>query len=147
MSATDIVKTVLAALEAGDMNKAGSLVADDMVFAGPVPQPIGKREFLGLQGALVAAIPDWKFNASDYKEQGDTVRVKVHISGAHTAPLSLPALGIQSLPPTGKRVQLPYEPITISVKNGKVTRIETEHVEGGGVPGLLAQLGVRPPTA
>jgi predicted ester cyclase len=118
-----------------------------MVFAGPMPQPIGKREFLGLQGALGAAIPDWKFNASEYKERGDRVMAKVHISGTHTAPLSLPALGIQSLPPTGKRVQLPHEPITVTVKNGKVTRIDAEHVEGGGVPGLLAQLGVRPPAA
>jgi predicted ester cyclase len=144
MSATDVVRTVLAALEAGDMKKADSLIADDMVFAGPMPQAIGKREFLGLQGALRAAIPDWKFNASEYKEQGDQVMAKVHINGSNTAPLSLPALGIQSLPPTGKHVQLPYEPITVTVKNGKVTRLEAGHVEGGGVPGLLAQLGVAP---
>lgn len=116
-----------------------------MVFDGPVPQPIGKNEFIGLQGALVAAIPDWKFNAGEYKEQGDKVMLKVHISGTHTKPLSLPPMGIQSVPPTGKHVQLLYEPLTVTVKNGKATRIESEHVEGGGVSGVLAQLGVKMP--
>jgi ketosteroid isomerase-like protein len=69
MSNTDLVKAALAAFESGDTKMADSLLSDDMVFAGPVPQPVGKHEFIGLQGALVAAIPDWKFNASEYKEQ------------------------------------------------------------------------------
>ena len=116
-----------------------------MVFAGPMPKPVGKREFIGLQTALVAAIPDWKFNAGEYKEQGDKVMVKAHISGTHTRPLSLTPMGIQSLAPTGKKVQLPYENLTVTVKNGKATRIDAEHVEGGGVPGVLAQLGVKMP--
>jgi len=145
MSNIDLVKSALAALESGDMKKAESLLSDDMVFSGPVPQPIPRNEFIGLQGALVAAIPDWKFNASDYKEQGDKVTLKVHISGTHTKPLSLPPMGIQSLPPAGTHVQLPYEPLTVTVKNGKATRIEGEHTEGGGVPGLLEQLGVKMP--
>jgi hypothetical protein len=145
MSNTDLVKSALAAFESGDAKKAESLLSDDMVFSGAVPQPIPRNEFIGLQGALVAAMPDWKFNASDYKEQGDKVTLKVHISGTHTKPLSLPPMGIQSLPPTGKRVQLPYEPLTVTIKNGKAIRIESEHVEGGGVPGMLAQLGVQMP--
>jgi predicted ester cyclase len=145
MSNTDLVKTVLAAFESGDSKKVESFLSDDMVFAGPVPQPIGKHEFIGLQSALVAAIPDWKFNASEYKEQGDKVMLKVHINGTNTKTLNLPPMGIQSMPPTGKHVQLPYEPLTVTVINGKATRIEAEHVEGGGVPGVLAQLGIAMP--
>lgn len=145
MSNTDLVKSILAAFESGDTKKAESLLSDDMVFDGPVPKPIGKHEFVGLQGALVAAIPDWKFSAGEFKEQGDKVMLKVHISGTHTKLLSLPPMGIQSVPPTGKHVQLPFEPLTITVRNGKATRIESESVEGGGVPGLLAQLGVKMP--
>ena len=49
------------------------------------------------------------------------------------------------MPPTGKHVQLPYEPLTVTVINGKATRIGAEHVEGGGVPGVLAQLGIAMP--
>ncbi len=145
MSNIDLVKSTLAAFEAGDSAKAASFLADEMVFSGPVPQPIGKNEYVGLQGALIAAMPDWKFNLSDLQEEGDRVTAKIRISGTHTRPLSLPVMGIQSLPPTGKHVQMPYEPITVTIQNGKATLIEAESVPGGGVPGLLAQLGVAVP--
>ncbi len=59
MSAIDIVKVALAAVEAGDFKKADGVIADDMVFAGPVPEPLGKQEFLGVQKAMLTAMPDW----------------------------------------------------------------------------------------
>ncbi|MCL4396105.1 MAG: nuclear transport factor 2 family protein [Chloroflexi bacterium] len=71
MNGTDTVKALLAAIEAGDMAKASGLMTDDLTFSGPVPQPIAKNEYVGLQGALVAAMPDWKFNATDFKEDGE----------------------------------------------------------------------------
>ena len=147
MSNIDVFKSGLAAFEARDMKKIDGLISDDFKLAGPVPQPIGKHEFVGLQNALTAAMPDWKFNASDFKEQGDQVMAKVHISGTQTASLSLPALGIQSFAATGKHVQLPYEELTATVKNGKLTRLESDHAKGAGVAGVLAQLGVAMPKA
>jgi len=147
MSNIDVLKAGFAAFETGDSKKVDSLFSDDMVFAGPVPKPVGKHEFVGLQTALVAAMPDWKFNASDFKEEGDKVMAKVHISGTQTATLSLPALGIQSFAATGKHVQLPYEQLTVTIKDGKVTRLESDNAKGAGVPGLLAQLGAPMPKA
>ncbi len=146
MSNIDVFKSGLAAFEARDSKKVDGLFSDDMVFAGPVPQPIGKHAFVGLQSALVTAMPDWKFNASDFKEEGDKVMAKVHISGTQSAPLSLPALGIQSFAGTGKHVQLPYENLTATIKNGKLTRLESDNAKGAGVAGVLAQLGAKMPT-
>lgn len=65
MSAMDVVKEGLAATEAGDFEKLDSLVAEDFSMSGPVPMPVGKREFIGLMMAMVKAMPDWKFNAND----------------------------------------------------------------------------------
>jgi len=62
MNAIEIVKAGLAASEAGETSKFAEYLTDDMVFAGPVQQPVGKREFVGLMTALVAAMPDWKFS-------------------------------------------------------------------------------------
>ena len=86
MNAIDVVKAGLAASEAGQTSQFSSMLTDDMVFAGPVPQPVGKREFVGLMTALVAAMPDWKFNAMDYKQNGDQVTVMFQITGTHTCP-------------------------------------------------------------
>jgi predicted ester cyclase len=145
MSALDVIKAGLAATAKGDWAQADTLLADDLVFAGPVPEPVGKREFIGIQGALSAAFPDWNFNVMDLKEDGDKVTGVVQITGTHTMPLSLPLPGVPTIPPTGKQIRLPREPISFTVKNGKITRIDATVVPGGGVMGVLAQLGVQIP--
>jgi predicted ester cyclase len=145
MSAIDIVKAGLAATEAGDFKKLESMLADDMVFAGPVPEPLGKREFLGVQMAMLAAMPDWKFNPTDWKENGDVVTVNFQISGTQTGELSLPMPGLSKLPPSGKKVSMPKEPSTFTVKNGKLARLDVASTPGGGVMGILSQLGVKMP--
>jgi len=145
MSAMDIVKAGLAAVEANDFKKLEGLLADDMVFAGPVPEPVGKHEFVGLQSLLLAAMPNWKFNAKDFKENGDVVTVTLQVTGTHTAELSLPMPGMPKIPATGMKVSLPSEASTFTVKNGKITRLDVAPTPGGGVPGILSQLGVPMP--
>ena len=145
MTGIEIVKAILAAVEAGDFNKASGMLSDDMVFAGPVPEPVSKREFVGLQIAMQAGIPDWKFNAADLKENGNQVTAVLQITGTQTKELKLPMPGMAPIPATGKHVSLPKEPATFTIKDGKVSRLETAAVPGGGVMGVLAQLGVPAP--
>jgi hypothetical protein len=40
--------------------------------------------------AMVKAMPDWKFNAQDYQENGDQVTMKLGITGTQTGELQLP---------------------------------------------------------
>lgn len=145
MSAMDVVKAGFAAIEAADFNKLDSMVADDFVFAGPVPQPVGKREFMGLQMALLKAMPDWKFNAKDMKENGDQVSMMLQVTGTQTGDLQLPMPGMPPIPPSGKSVELPYEESTFTVKNGKLIRLDVKSSPAGGVMGILSQLGVPMP--
>jgi hypothetical protein len=145
MNAIDVVKTGLAASESGHLNQFADLLTDDMVFAGPVPQPVGKHEFVGLMTALVAAMPDWKFNAMDFKQNGDIVTVIFQITGTQTGELNMPMPGFPKIPASGKHVSLPKEPTTVTIKNGKISRLEATVVPGGGVAGILAQLGIQVP--
>jgi ketosteroid isomerase-like protein len=144
MTAMDIVKDGLAAADAGDFNKLAGLLADDMVFAGPVPEPVGKREFLGIQSAMHAGMPDWKFNPKDFKENGDQVSVVLQITGTQTAELKLPMPGMAAIAATGKRVSLPKEPATFTVKNGKITRLEASEVPGRRRDGRSCPTGCFP---
>jgi predicted ester cyclase len=145
MNAIEIVKAGLSTSESGRPGNFAEWLSDDMVFAGPLPKPVGKREFVALQSAMVAAMPDWKFNGKDFKENGETVTATFQISGTQTAALNLPMPGFTKLPATGKHVSLPEEGMTFTVKNGKITRIESAGVVGGGVAGVLAQLGASMP--
>ena len=142
MNAIDMIKSGLNGMEMGQPGKLADTLTDDMVFAGPVPEPVGKREFIGIQSAMVAAMPDWKFNATDFKQNGDQVTAFFQITGTQTRELSLPMPGFHSIPASGKHVSLPREAITITIKNGKVSRLESATVPGGGVMGVLSQLGV-----
>ena len=145
MGALDVVKTGLAAVEASDFKKLEGMVADDFVFAGAMPEPVGKHEFIGVQTAVNKAMPDWKFNPTDFKEDGDKVTVNFQITGTQTGELSLPIPGFPKVAPTGKKVSLPKEPSTFTVKNGKLARLDVVSTPGGGVQGILAQLGVKMP--
>ncbi len=145
MSAMDVVKGGFAAAESHDWKKFESYVADDFVFSGATPQPVGKKEFVGLQMALQAAMPDWNFNASGFKEDGDKVTVDMRITGTQTAELSLPMPGFPKIPATNKKVSLPPQPGVFTVKGDKLASLAVKEVAGGGLPGILAQLGVKMP--
>ncbi len=143
MSNTDIVKAGLKAWESNDEQTITALVADDFKLSGPVPQPVGKQEFIGLMHVFYAAMPDFAFNISSYEENGDTVIAKSHITGTHTGVLALP--GLPPIPPTGKKVRLPEEVQTYTLKDGKLHVLTTDARPDAGIPGLLAQIGVEIP--
>jgi predicted ester cyclase len=145
MNAIEIVKAGLSTSESGRPGRFAEWLSDDMVFAGPLPQPVGKREFVGLQSAMVAAMPDWKYNGKDFKQDGETVTATFQISGTQTAELNLPIPGFIKVPASGKHISLPEEGMTFTVKNGKITRIESAGIAGGGVAGVLTQLGASMP--
>jgi hypothetical protein len=50
-----------------------------------------------------------------------------------------------SIPATGKSISNPEERGETTVKDNKVTSVHINAVEGGGLMGILKQLGVEPP--
>ncbi len=140
MSNTDVVKAGMAAWSGSDWATMSSLVADDFTLIGATPQPLDKSAFLGLGRALLAAFPDWSFNASDYREEGDNVSLTTHITGTHTGTLAaIP--GAPQVPATGKQVALPAEQHVYTMRDGKVTSLKITTRPDGGVGALYAQVG------
>lgn len=146
MSAAETVRAAFAAVEAGDLAKLADLVSDDMEFSGPVPEPIGKEQWLGMQGLLLAAFPDWSFNLEDVKEEGNVATTTHHITGTHTGNLDLSPMGMPTIPATGKAIKLPVEHAECTVEGGKLIKLHVgDDNPDGGVPGILKQLGVEMP--
>jgi hypothetical protein len=56
MGDVDISRSGPAVFEARDGKNFDDRFSADMVFAGPVPKPIGKQAFVSLQSALIAAM-------------------------------------------------------------------------------------------
>ncbi len=143
MSKIETVNAFSSALESHDFAKAASYLSGDFTLSGPTPQPVGKNEFIAIQSAFMRAIPDWSFNDHDLQEQGDKVTGAVQITGTHTEPLVLPA--IPPIPATGKKISLPEEHLEFTFKGDKIASLTSDNVPGGGVPGVLQQIGVQLP--
>lgn len=145
MNAEEITRKIFAAIESGDMDTVASYLSDDFVFSGPVPEPISGEQWLGLQRLLLAAFPDWSFNLSDVQVTGNVARTTHQITGTHTGDLALSPMGIPVVPTTGKSVKLPVEHADLTFEGDKVVRLHADTPAGGGVPGLLQQIGVEMP--
>ncbi len=146
MKTKEVVESCFSAIEAGDFARAATFLSDNFTFVGPAPKPLGKKEYLNVQGALVAGMPDWKFNTAKIEEVSpNRLKLTVAVSGTQTRDLDLSALGMPKVSATGKHVQNPTERVDISLENGKLTNLTVEQVPGGGIPGVLSQLGVSLP--
>lgn len=143
MSKTDTVEKFSDALEANDFEKAASYLSDDFTLSGPTPQPVGKNEFIAIQSAFMRAFPDWSFNQGTPQEQGDKVLATIQITGTNTHDLIVP--GMPPIPATGKKVSLPIEHMEFIFKGDKIASLSSDGVPGGGIAGVLEQIGVQLP--
>jgi len=138
-----LVQSGLKAWEANDAAALSPLVAEDFVLTGPTPQPLGKAEFIDFMHILLTAFPDFAFNISRFEENGDTVVAYSHITGTHMGTLALP--GLPPVAATGKKIAMPEEVQTYTIKNGRLQSLATDARPDAGVAGLLTQLGVSLP--
>lgn len=139
------VKTLITALQAGDMEMAASIMSDDFLISGLTPRPLNKGEFLAFQSELLGAMPDFSYNLDQVQQQGNEITALIQITGTHTGNLSLPLFGLRSIQPTGIAIVLPQVPCEFQVDADKVLGVRVEQVPGGGLSGLLQQIGAELP--
>ena len=149
MSAIDSVNTFITALQSGDIELAATTMSDDFVMSGFAPKELNKNQFLSTYSNLLSSMPDLSFNMTDELSETDgTVQVEIEITGTHLNQLELPVLGIQPIEPTGLAVTLAQTKTTYQVNSdNKVTRMEMHPIVGGGLEGLLQQVGAELPLA
>ncbi len=143
MNSIDLAKSGIAAMEAGNFDFIRDNCTADMVFNAPGGMSLNRTEFINAQRALLRALPDYRFNASNYKQVGDRVTYTIQISGTHTGVLDMHLPDVPVLQPTNKHIRLPQEPVTVLLRDGKIYRVDLAEVPGGGLNGILTQLGVK----
>jgi hypothetical protein len=147
MGNTKIVEEFFQSIEKNDFTKAESLLSKDFKVTGVAPVPLGAKEFLGVHRAFGIGMPDFKFNYKIESEQNNIVNSKVKLTGTHTKEMPSPIPGLSNIPATNKTVRMPEEPVTIILKDNKISILHLEQVPGGGLPGVLKQIGVELPAA
>lgn len=146
MSVEQVARDLITNMTDVEKTKA-ALTPDALASGGVLPQPMPAMEAFQLIGGLKTAFPDLKFEVEQVTVNGNQATVKTQISGTNTGPLSLAMPGMPSMPsmpPTGKRVSA-KDAFVITVQGDKVSHLQVDSPAGGGLPAVLAQLGVKLP--
>ena len=128
-----------------DLDGYAESLADDVTFEGPFPRPLGKDAYLNTMRNLINAFPDLDYHYRVIDADDEHVRYASYMTGTHTGDLDLTAMGMGIIPPTGKSFKTVEEEGEVwFTDEGKAKRIVIHTEEGGGLQGMLAQLGVQP---
>ena len=141
MSVEQVARDLITNMTDVEKTKA-HLTADAVASGGVLPKPMPAMEAFKLIGGLKTAMPDLKFEVQQVTVNGNQATVKALWSGTQTGPLSLP--GMPAVPPTGKKVSV-KDAFVVTVQGDKVSHLQVESPADGGIPGALAQLGVKMP--
>jgi hypothetical protein len=141
MKAEQVVRDLFDALEKQQYARALGYISDEFVQVGAWPRPINKYQWIATLQALARAMPDLSLGARGIHGRGDTVYVTLSVSGTHSGDLQFPTPGSPLVHATDKQIALPCERAILKIKGGQVVAFRTERVLGGGIPGILQQIG------
>ncbi|HET9912312.1 MAG TPA: hypothetical protein VFQ13_10510 [Anaerolineales bacterium] len=149
MNPREIVQALLDSVQRGDYQKAKFLVSNDCQFSGPVPELMRREAWIGINKNLKKAFPnlDYHFHVDGLDGlDGHVVKISTEIKGTHSGDLDLSSVGLGVTPATNKSFAMPHERCRVIIKGSKVASWVVEPVEGGGLMGILDQLGLTVPT-
>ena len=148
VTATEIVTAFMEALEFKKFDKAAAYLSDNFQFSGSPPLSLNKDKFISYSSALATGMSNLSYHFHDIREvveslgEGNRVRATIQMTGTHTNDFQVLLLGFPPIPATNKSVLLPEEHWDYALKDNTITFIRTEHVSGGGIVGILEQLGI-----
>jgi len=116
-----------------------------MASGGVLPQPVAMMEAMKGMAGLTPAFPDLKFDIQQVTVIGNQATVKAQWGSTNTSPLRLPMPGMSSMPATGKKVSV-KDTFIVTVQADTVSPIQVESPAEGGIPGAMAQMGVKMPS-
>lgn len=147
MNNREIVQSVMDSIQKGDFKKAGTLLADDFQFSGPVPKSISREAWLGISASLKTAFPDLDYHFKIVGADDDMVKTTSQLTGTHRGSFDLSDMKMGVIPATNKTFSANLENTKVTVRDNKITSWAVEPTQGAGLQGILTQLGIKPPAA
>ena len=145
MGSLEVAKRFADLLDLKDVKGLLVFLADDFRAKGGTLE-LTKQQTIGYLQIFFTAFPDHSFGFADFEEKGDLVYCTGQEKGTHNGVLDLNPFGMPiSLPPTGIFFKLPKTVFTFRATKDKLIYFSEETAEGGGLAGILAQLGVKLP--
>ena len=137
-----VIWTYIDGLKQHDVAGIAATVSDDLAFVTQT-KTLTREQFLQMLRALYAGFPDWHYDHDPPELRGEIIAVKWRQGGTHSGTFALP--GIEPVPATGKRVQIPAHYFFYNVRGDRIVEIRPEAMRGGAPAGILEQIGVTSP--
>ena len=138
MSNLEMAKKFLESAEQGNLDEIRNMVSDNFTFQGPVPEPLNIEQYIEFLQGTMKAFGEFKYNASNYMEEGGTCQCNIKITGKHTGELAMP--GMDPIPATNKTFELPTEKIVTTFDGDKISMMEAQVHADGGLQGIIKQI-------
>jgi len=149
MNQRETVKALLDSVQRGDFEKAKFLVSKDCQFSGPVNELLKREAWMGMNKNLKKACPnlDYHFHVDRVDGlNGNVVKISAELKGTHSGVLDLSPVGLGVTLATNKSFATPREHGRVTIRGDKVASWVVDRIEGGGLMGILGQLGLTVPT-
>ena len=105
-----------------------------------------KYVWMRLTRNLKKAFPNLDYHFHVDGLDGDVVKISEELKGTHSGVLDLSPVGLGVTPATNKSFATPREHVKVTIKDSKVASWVVEPIEGGGLVGILGQLGIKVPS-
>jgi hypothetical protein len=139
------VQALMDAIQAGDFEKAQSLLHWEFFSGGSIICMILSSPWMRLGEYLKTASPDLDYGLRIESVDGNIVKFSTQIHGTHTQDLVLPFLTIRVIPATNRSLATAREYGIAVVRAGKVISWAMESIRCADLTTILEQLGIKGP--
>jgi hypothetical protein len=146
MNSQETVQALMDSVQRGDFDRAKTLLSDDFRFKGMIPRAINGKIWLRMGASLKMAFSGLNYHFKMDGADGNVVNTTSQMSGNNRGAVDLTGLHMGVISATHKNFSTATENNKITVKDEKVSSWVVEPTEGGGLMGILGQLGVKLPT-
>lgn len=139
----EIVREFMTALDNNERDVYENYLAENFTFTGWTPKPLDRAGFLEVVRGLEHGLPGLTYNLHNVLEEGhNQVGATWQVTGYQSDSFVIPVLGLPPIPQTGQSVSMPPENVLYTLQGEQIRIIDVERVDGGGIKGLIAQLGI-----
>lgn len=143
MNKRDTVQILLAALQQGDLEHAGTQLAERFRFSGLDSAPMNAKAWLARCASLKAAFPDLDYRFRIVEAHGDVIVLTAQWSGTHTGDLDLTdAMDLGVIPATHKSFAAGLQTSEITVGQEGISTWAEKPAESAGLLAILQQLDI-----
>ena len=139
MSEVRAIQTMEALANRDEAFVKNSIWENATASGGVFPMTVPLAVAMSVMASLWTAFPDFHIEITNIDTLGNESEVEFMWGGTHNGWLELP--DSPQIPPTGKSVWV-RDAFIFRFENDKIKSVRIASPDGGGIPGLLAQLSV-----